>query len=135
MTTKPKTLKAAAADPIFALIAAHKRLAKESDCLWNKCTTARARAEKKYGEWLLAPEVDDWPGSPIVTPFYDRANRADHAARIAGKRLARMKPRTLAGAAALLDYTRQSYTDESNEDWAKIAFKTCAAALNRMVAA
>jgi hypothetical protein len=137
MTAKSKTrkapaTKAAAIDPIFAAIAAHKALTKKSNHLWNECTTARALAEKKYGEWLKAP--DDWPGEPIVTPLYDRANRADLAARIAGKRLARMKLSTLAGAAALADYTQRSYTDKSHEDWAKIAFKAIAAALKRMAA-
>jgi hypothetical protein len=114
MTTKPKPRKAPAAD-IFALIEEHKALIKEKNCLEDKFKTA-----------------DGLDGALLL---YDQWNSAVRAARIAGKALARMKPRTLAGLAALLDYTRQSYADEINEDWAEIAFKTCAAALNRMVAA
>jgi len=114
MTTKPKLRKAAPAD-IFALIEEHKALIKEENCLKDKFKTA-----------------DGLDGALLL---YDHWNSADRAVRKAGKRLARMKPRTLACVAALLDYTRQSYADEINELWAEIAFKTCAAALNRMVAA
>jgi len=101
---------------IFALIDEHKALIKEENHLKT------ANISKSL----------DMDGARLL---YDQWNSADRAVRKAGKRLARRKPRTLAGVAALLDYTRQSYTDEINEVWAAIAFKTCAAALNRMVAA
>jgi hypothetical protein len=60
MTTKPKTRKAPAAkgagvDPVFAAIAEHKVLIKESNRLEKSCNTVRDKAEKKYGEWITRP--------------------------------------------------------------------------------
>jgi hypothetical protein len=50
--------------------------------------------------------------------------------------MARMKPKTLAGLAALAYYLQLNYStgeiDEINEDWAVIALKAVATALARM---
>jgi hypothetical protein len=134
--SKPKTrkapAKAAAIDPIFAAIVEHKRLAMECRRLCRDARTARSHAEKKYGDPRLLPDSTEWVGWAIVTPFYDQWNRTDRAARKAGMRMARTKPTTLAGAAALVDYTQRNYTDEDNEDWAEVALKTVAVSLARM---
>ena len=131
MTTKPKTREAPAAaiDPVFAAIAEHKVLTRESNRLEESCWTVRAEAEKKYGEWISAP--NDWPGKTTVTPFYDRWHRAANAERKAAMRMARTKPTTLAGAAALVAYTRRDMMKDPSElsGWIPIALKTVAAAL------
>jgi hypothetical protein len=49
MTTKPKTRKAPAADPIFAAIAEHKLLIKEFGRREDIYRTARSKAEKDRG--------------------------------------------------------------------------------------
>src|ERR1700730_8172900 len=102
MTTKPKTTKAPAAngaklDPIFAAIAEHKMLIKESNRLEKSCCTARDKAEKIHGEWIRAPAPGAWPGEAIVSPFYDRWNRACRAERKVAIRMARTIPVTMAG--------------------------------------
>jgi hypothetical protein len=50
MATNPKTRKAPAADPIFALIAEHKTLIKELDRLEDNYRTGFAQAEKTHGK-------------------------------------------------------------------------------------
>jgi hypothetical protein len=134
VTTKPRTRKAPAAngaepDPVFAAIGEHKALTRESSRLEESCWTVRAEAEKKYGEWISAP--NDWPGKTTVTPFYDRWHRAANAERKAAMRMARTKPTTLAGVAALVAYTRRDMMKNPSElsDWIPIALKTVAAAL------
>ena len=112
MTTKPKTRKAPAAngaelDPVFAAITEHKVLIKESDRLEDSFMTAMAKAEKKYGKWARAPDHHSWPGEATVSPFYDRWNRAGYAECKAAMRMARTKPTTLTGAAAMIDHTRR----------------------------
>ena len=104
MTTKPKTRKApvAAIDPVFAAIAEHKVLTRESNRLEGSCKTARAKAEKRYGKWERTPNPREWPGETTVTPFYVRCNRAGRAERKAAMRMARTKPTTLAGVAAMI---------------------------------
>jgi hypothetical protein len=85
----------------------------------------------------LARDEVDWPGYAIVSPFYDRWNRAGRAERKAAMRMARMMPTTLAGAAALIAHIQReamaSFDDA--EDWLAPALKTVAVALARMEAA
>ena len=141
MTTKPKTRKApvAAIDPVFAAIAEHKVLTRESNRLEGSCKTARAKAEKRYGKWERTPNPREWPGETTVTPFYVRCNRAGRAERKAALRMARTKPTTPAGAAALIAHIRHEIEAGSGrenwEDWVPTALKTVAAALARMEAA
>jgi hypothetical protein len=134
MTTKPKTRKAPAAalDPVFAAIAGHKVLIRESNRIEESCRIARAEAEKKYGEWISAPH--DWPGEAIVAPFYDRWNRVGNVERKAALRMARTQPATTAGVAALITHARREIAavPERAEDWVTIALKTAAAVLFRM---
>jgi hypothetical protein len=133
MTTKPKTRNCTSAelDPIFAAIAEHKMLIKGSNRLEKSCGTARDKAKKRYGEWIRAPNPREWPGEAIVKPLYDRWNRAARAERKAAMRMARTKPTTAAGAAAMLTHARREINrdSESAEDWVTIALKTVAAAL------
>jgi hypothetical protein len=138
MTTKPRTRKAPATDgaeldPIFAAIAGHKALAKEAGRLEAAARAARNRVEKKWGEWLLAP--NNWPGEAIVSPFYDRWNLAGRAEGNAAMRMARTKPTTPAGAAAMIAHARREIeapSDGHYGDWVMIALKTVAVALTRM---
>jgi hypothetical protein len=141
MTAKPKTRKApaangAGADPIFAAIAEHKALIKESNRLGKSCKTVRAKEEKKHGEWILAPKSGEWPGKATVSPLYDRWNRVEYAASRAAMRMARTKPTTRAGAAAMIEHIRRETAGASAiEDWVPPALKTVAVALTRMEAA
>ncbi|MGB6177211.1 MAG: hypothetical protein WBF43_12945, partial [Methylocella sp.] len=68
-----------AIDPVFAAIAEHKTRTKESNCLEAAARTARDKAEKKHGEWIVPRRSGDWPGEATVRPFYDRWNRAVRA--------------------------------------------------------
>src|ERR1700732_4468541 len=119
MTTKPKTRKASAAvtwvtprmreraamidklcgstttfscdDPIFAAIAEHKALTRESTELERSYRDAVDKAEKKYGDRIehhRGNRSAPWPGSATTDPFYDRWNRACRAARKAAMRMA-----------------------------------------------
>jgi hypothetical protein len=97
--------------------------------------TLRLSIEKPQNR--LARDEVDWPGYAIVSPFYDRWNRAGRAERKAAMRMARMMPTTLAGAAALIAHIQReamaSFDDA--EDWLAPALKTVAVALARMEAA
>ena len=142
MTTKPKARKAAAAngvelDPVFAAIAEHKVLIKESNRLEKSYSIARGKAEKKHGwEWNA--------GKPLemldlvvanVDSMYDRLNRADRAERKAAMRMAKTGPTTVAGAAALIAHAWheiEAGDSEQVEDWLTTALKTVAGALIRM---
>ncbi len=140
MTTKPKTRKApvAAIDPVFAAIAEHKVLTRESNRLEGSCKTARAKAEKRYGKWERTPNPGEWPGETTVTPFYVRWNCAGHAERKAALRMARTKPTTISGAAAMIAHIRREIevgSEEDWEDWVPTALKTVTDALGRMEAA
>jgi hypothetical protein len=74
-----------------------------------------------------------------TTLEYDQFCRAANAERKAGMRLARTKPTTPAGAAALIAHIRheiEAHSGRENwEDWVPTALKTVAAALVRMEAA
>ena len=141
MTTKPKARKAPAAkcaepDPVLAAITEHKGLIEESNRLKKRCKAARAKEEKKHGEWILAPKKGEWPGETIVWPFYDRWMRALGAEWKAAMRMARTKPITRAGAASMIDHIRCETAGASTiEDWVTPALKTVVAALARMEAA
>jgi hypothetical protein len=144
MTTKPKARKTPVAkiDPVFAAIAEHKTLTLESARLEKSYRTARAKAEKKHGEWIehvrrcrsegrSAPY--DWPGEAIVTPFYDRWGRAGCAESVAAMRMARTKPATISGAAAMIAHIRRGAAGASEiEDWVITALTTASAALTRL---
>ena len=137
MTPKPKTRKALAAtiDPVFAAISEHKALIRESDRHEDSCRTARAKAEKKHGEWARSPDPHSWPGEATVSPFYDRWNRAGRAERKSAMRMARTKPTTISGAAALIAHTRHEIKTGAEvdwEDWVTIALKTVADTLVQM---
>ena len=143
MTTKPKTRKAPAAngaepDPVFAAIGEHKALTRESSRLEKSCRIAQDKAEKRYGKWERTPNPREWPGETTVTPFYVRWNCAGHAERKAALRMARTKPTTISGAAAMIAHIRREIeagSEEDWEDWVPTALKTVADALGRMVAA
>jgi hypothetical protein len=142
MTPKPKARKAPATntaiDPIFAAIAEHKALIKENDRLEGNYRAAVAKAEKRHGKqikWAVSKGINSWPGEAKTSPLYDEWNRADCSVRKAGRRLARTKPATLTGLAALADYIHtisRGDVDEINEDLVKAAVKTIATKLARM---
>jgi hypothetical protein len=122
MTTKPKTCKAPPAngadpDPVFAAIAEHKARLRESSRLEAAMRAARDKAEKRYGEWILAPKPGEWPGEAIVSPFYDRWNRACRAERKVAIRMARTIPVTMAGVAAMIVHARQAIETDREVDW------------------
>jgi hypothetical protein len=134
VTTKPKTRKAPASDPIFAAIAEHKALARKLNRIRGYCRTARAEAEEKYGDPVLVQEPPKWAGWADINPFYRQWYSTRRVELKAAMRMARTTPETLAGVAALVDYTRRDYSrDEENEDWIAIALKTIAASLDRMI--
>jgi hypothetical protein len=120
MTTKPKTRKAPVAngaelDPVFAAITEHKMLIRESNRLEAAARAARDKAEKTHGEWIRAP--GKWPGETIVSPFYDRWDRALRAERKAAIRMARTIPATHAGVAAMIHHARQAIETDREVDW------------------
>jgi hypothetical protein len=129
MSKKPETRKAP--DPVFAAIAEHKVLIKEYIRCRNNSQAARASSEKKHGKSLkgLIAAADD------ARPEYNQFCRAGEAEREAGMRMARTKPTTPAGAAALIAHTRHEIEAGSGrenwEDWVPTALKTVAAALTR----
>ena len=84
-----------------------------------------------------APLPGEWPGEATVRPFYDQWNRADTAERQAAMRMARTKPTTTSGAAAMIAHASRELeaASDSIEDWLPVALKTVAVALVRMEAA
>jgi hypothetical protein len=136
MTVKAKARKATAADidPIFAAINEHNALIRESDRLEKSYNTARDKAEKKHGKWNLE-NLHKWPGKAITSPFYDRWNRAETAERKAATRMARVKPTTISGVAALIVHAQHEIVArdaERLENWLVPALKTAANALAKM---
>jgi hypothetical protein len=125
MTTKPKRKAPAPAgipDPAFALIDVHKARTKEWCRLYDKLDEAEFEAGRTHGKrpWELIA-------------LRGQEERALAAVRKAAMRMARTKPTTLAGAAALISYTRRDIM-EGEVDWQMVALKTAASALTRMVA-
>jgi hypothetical protein len=154
MTTKPKAREAAAAtmrscyriDPVFTAIAEHEAKAKESNRLEAAARAARDKAEKTHGEWIEHirrcrsenRSEDGWPGEAIVSPFYDRWNRAGRAERKAAIRMARTTPTTPSGMAALISHVQRALKTDREvdwQDWVPLALKSAASALARMEAA
>jgi len=123
-------------DPAFAAIAEHKELTRESTELERSYRDAVDKAEKKYGDRIehhRGNRSAPWPGSATTDPFYDRWNRAVRAARKAAMRMARTKPLSSAGAAAMITHALREIEAGSGrenwEDWIPIALKTVVAAL------
>jgi hypothetical protein len=116
-------------DPVLAAISEHQALVREARRLEKSYKIARAKAEKKHGEWTQG----EWPGETTISPFYDRWNRACRDESKAAIRMARTEPTTRSGAAALIDHVRceidRDY--ESAKDWVTPALKTVVAALAR----
>jgi hypothetical protein len=139
MTTKPKTRKAPATDgaeldPIFAAIAEHKALIKESNRLERSYRVARDKAEKKHGEWISAPKPCERAGKATVRPFYDQWCRAIDAERKVAIRMARTIPLTTAGIEAMIHHAHQAIvTHDLREvdwrDWVPTMLKTVSRSL------
>ncbi len=84
----------------------------------------RARAAARAGlEW------DKRTGLAPLRQLYERTRRAETAA---GRRMAKTKPTTPAGAVALVDYVRHDIEIGEGPEWHKIALATMAAALSSM---
>ncbi len=67
---------------------------------------------------------------------YDQFCRAERAANKAAMRLARTKPTTTSGAAAMIGHVRRETKGASEiENWVPLALKTAVAALTRTEAA
>ena len=84
----------------------------------------RARAAVRAGlEW------DKRTGVAPLRQLYERTRRAETAV---GRRMAKTKPATPAGAAALVDYVRHDIEIGEGPEWHKIALATTAAALRSL---
>jgi hypothetical protein len=70
----------------------------------------------------------EWDKRAGIAPLRQESERANRAARDAAMRLAKMKPTTVAGAGALLDYTRRDLEDGEVE-WHMVALRTVASSL------
>jgi hypothetical protein len=93
----------------------------------KECLDAKAR--------LAAAEIAgaEWDERAGVAPLRERYEVTCRAEDKAAMRMARTKPVTLAGAAALIGYTRRDILiGESTIGWPEVALKTVAAALVRM---
>jgi hypothetical protein len=80
-TASSRDISAKSTDPIFAAIANHRKL----DRIWSDMAAEADRVGNREAK-------------------QDNIDRASDAADLAALRMARTKPRTIAGAAALLDY-------------------------------
>lgn len=130
-------------DPIFAAIAAHKAAIKDHDRASDIHHAARKKAEKKHGiKWGV--ERTEEERKQLVARLdltcadtkaaYDRWNRASDAEEAAAQRMAKTRPTTKAGAAAMIDHVRREIIGSSDiideaADWQMIALKTVASAL------
>jgi hypothetical protein len=86
----------------------------------------------------VAERSGDVDRSKDTTLEYDQFCRAANAERKAGMQLARTKPTSPAGAAALIAHTRREIeagSEEDWEDWVPTALKTVTDALGRLEAA
>jgi putative protein kinase ArgK-like GTPase of G3E family len=118
---KPKTGKAQAAngagvDPVFAAIAEHKALSKETGRLQAAMMIARDRAEKRRGKSLKGAALLI-SAAEATTLEYDQFNRAAKAERKAAIRMARTIPVTFAGVAAMIAHARQAIETDREVDW------------------
>jgi hypothetical protein len=98
----------------------------------------REQIEKEYVDAkarLAAAESAsaEWDHRAGVAPLREQYESAHLAERKAAMRMARTKPATLAGAAALVDYARRDINIGKNTTgWPKIALKTVSTALAGM---
>ncbi|MDQ6869993.1 MAG: hypothetical protein M3178_17170 [Pseudomonadota bacterium] len=96
----------------------------------------RKQVEKEYMDAkasLAAAERAgvEWEQHAGIAPLRAQCEHASAAERRAAMRMARTKPTTPAGAAALIAYTRRDIM-EGEVDWQMVALKTAASALTRM---
>jgi hypothetical protein len=96
----------------------------------------RKQVRKEYREAkarLAAAERAgiEWDHRAGIVPLREQYERADAAEQRAAVRMARTKPTTPAGAAAMIAYTRRDIM-EGGVDWQMVALKTVAVALVRM---
>ncbi len=142
MTTKKISGRAVAAasaawsDPVYVAIAQHHKLIAESDRLYDELQKPKKVAEKKHGRrpWPLEDRRNysvmggaEITGIAPLRQLYERTRRVEKTAAVC---MAKTKPTTLVGAAALLDYVRRNI--EIGPNWHTVALGTTAAALNRM---
>ena len=137
--TSPRAVAAAStvgSDLVYSAIEQHRKLIAESDRLYDELQKPEKVATKKHGR-------RPWPskdrrnytaigGSEVadIVPLrqlYSPTRRVETAAAIC---MAKTKPTTLAGAAALLDYVRHDI--EIGPNWHTVALATTAAALRIM---
>jgi hypothetical protein len=79
------------------------------------------------------PAAVEWDHCAGIRPLREQYEHANAAERRAAMRMARMKPTTIAGAAALISsYTRRDLMEAPDPDWPMVALKTVASALARM---
>ncbi|MGB6710440.1 MAG: hypothetical protein WBE85_09845, partial [Methylocella sp.] len=100
---------------------------------------AKKQVEKEYLDAkarLAAAERAgvEWDHRAGIAPLREQNERCKDAECRAAMRMARTKPVSLSGAAALIAYTRRDIM-EGEMDWQMVALKTVAAALTRMEAA
>ena len=124
-------------DPVFALIAEYKRLAKEFSHRRDAMQTVRSKEEKKLGNPLTRETI--LAVADATSSLWEAFNDAGRAKRKMGMRLARTMPTTPAGVAALVQCTRRDIMVENEKDgdvsdWSAIALKTAVDALTKMSA-
>ncbi len=91
--------------------------------------------EYRYAKYCARAAVRaglEWDKRTGVAPLRQRYERTRRAETAAGRRMAKTKPTTPAGAAALVNYVRHDIEIGEGPGWHKIALATTAAALNRM---
>jgi hypothetical protein len=137
-------------DPIFDAIAEHKAREKEFYRLRNELEEATSQAEKEHGEpppyrgaLLRQPGADseqiekeyrdanerlaEWEHRAGIAPLREQLEHNDRVEQRAAMRMARTKPTTPAGAAALVEYTRRDIISNGGlADWHMPALKTAA---------
>jgi hypothetical protein len=98
----------------------------------------RKQVEKEYRDAKAREAAAEragveWDHRVGISPLREQYERANAAERRAAMRMARTKPTTPAGAAAMIAYTRRDIM-EGKVDWQMVALKTAAAALARIEA-
>jgi hypothetical protein len=142
-----------ARDPIFAAIENHRKLNKALHAIWLAADLAEGRAVEKHGfrptqlcayrlpaqlrayrkvydaEERAAREWDKRAGFTAIRRDVEVATPAEQRAAM---QMARTKPRTPAGAGALLAYTKTLMFEVGEMFWHKTALNTIAEALATM---
>jgi hypothetical protein len=114
---------------LLALLAHQPKTQKTSDPIivtldeYRRCRKLALRLDRKL-------DAADWL-EPPSTPQRHEADRAAEAESAAALRLAETKPRTPAGAAAVLDYLIEEIFDKPDH-WHTVAISNIAAALRAM---